>query len=117
MKIVKVVNVTKGVVIAHQARIAASLAQRMQGLLGTKGLGPDQALILKPCTSVHTFFMRFPIDVVFVDKKMCVIKTIPKMPSFRLSPFIWASSIAIELPAGKIAQSNTCRGDILEFRY
>jgi uncharacterized membrane protein (UPF0127 family) len=116
MKVVQVVNVTKGVLIAQQAELAVSLCQRLQGLLGRTGLSSDQALILKPCTSIHTFFMRFPIDVLFVDKNMRVIKIIQNILPNRLSPIVWASSMAIELPAGKIGQTDTHLGDLVELK-
>jgi len=116
MKVVQVFNVTKVVLIAQQAELAVSLCQRLQGLLGRTGLSSNEALILKPCTSIHTFFMRFPIDVLFVDRNMRVIKAIQNIPPNRLSPIVWASSMAIELPAGKIGSTNTQLGDLIEMK-
>ncbi|MFC1699600.1 DUF192 domain-containing protein [Candidatus Omnitrophota bacterium] len=114
MKTVKIVNVTKKTILAQEGKIAASLGQRMKGLLGRDGLAADQALVLKPCTSIHTCFMRFTIDVLFVDSKMKVIKLIQNIPPFRLSSIAWRSQMAIELPAGKIAQTNTQSGDLIQ---
>ena len=108
---VQIVNISKGIVIASKAQIATSMGQRMKGLLGRKGLAPDEALVLKPCSSIHTFFMRFPIDVLFVDKNVQIVRLIQNMPPYRFSPFVWASYLAIELPAGKISQTNTQIGD------
>jgi uncharacterized membrane protein (UPF0127 family) len=116
MKIVQIFNVSKGVLLAQQAELAVSLCQRLQGLLGRTGLSSDQALILKPCTSIHTFFMRFSIDVLFLDKNMRVIKIIQNIPPNRLSPIVWASSMAIELPAGRIGPTNTQPGDLIEMK-
>lgn len=116
METVRIFNVTKEVVIAQKAQLATSIGQRMKGLLGRSSLSADQALVLEPCTSIHTFFMRFPIDVLFLDKNMCIIKAIQNMPPSRLSPIIWASQMAIELPAGKISQTNTRPGDTIEIK-
>lgn len=116
METVQIFNVTKGVVIAQQARVGTSLGQRLKGLLGKANLLPDGALILNPCSSIHTFFMRFTIDVLFLDKQMRIIKIIQNMPAYRFSPIVWGSQMTIELPAGKIAQSSTQIGDLLEFK-
>lgn len=116
MQTVQIVNISKGIVIASKAQIAASMGQRMKGLLGRKGLAPDEALVLKPCSSIHTLFMRFPIDVLFLDKNVQIIRVIQNMPPYRLSPFVWASHLAIELPAGKISQTNTQIGDRLRIQ-
>ena len=88
----------------------------MRGLLGRVSLGLDEALILKPCNSIHTFFMRFPIDVLFLDKDMRVVKLIQDMSPNRLGPIIWRSRMAIELSSGKISQTNTQVGDIIELK-
>ncbi|MFC1632394.1 DUF192 domain-containing protein [Candidatus Omnitrophota bacterium] len=116
MKTIQIVNVTKETVVAQEGRIATSLGQRMKGLLGRDGLAADQALVLKPCTSIHTCFMRFTIDVLFLDKRMRVVKLIHSIPPFRLSAIAWTSQMAIELPAGKLAKTNTQLGDTIEFR-
>lgn len=116
MQTVQIFNVTRGVVIAQKAVLASSLGQRMKGLLGRSSLSLNEALILKPCASLHTFFMRFAIDVLFLDKDLQIIRLIQNMPPYRLSPIIWSSKMAIELPAGKISQTNTRIGDRIEFR-
>jgi uncharacterized membrane protein (UPF0127 family) len=116
MQTVQILNVTKEVVITQQARFATSLGQRMKGLLGQDSLVANEALILKPCSSIHTFFMRFAIDVLFLDKNMQIVRLVQDMPPNRLSPIVWASKMAIELPAGKISQTNTQVSDKVVFR-
>lgn len=96
--------------------MALTLDQRIRGLLGRNGLGPNEALILKPCSSIHTFFMRFPIDVLFVDREMQVVKAIHDLAPNRLTPLILSSHMAIELPSGKIKQTNTDTGDRIELK-
>ncbi len=116
MQTMQVFNVTKGVVIAQEAKLASSLGQRMKGLLGKRNLPANEALILKPCSSIHTFFMRFAIDVLFLDKNMQIVRLIQNMSPNRLSPTVWVSRMPIELPAGKISQTNTQIGDRLRIQ-
>lgn len=116
MKTTQIFNVTKGVVIAQEAQFAATFGERLKGLLGRSSLSDNQALILKPCTSIHTFFMRFAIDVLFLGKDNRIVKVVQNIHPNRLSPIVWASQMAIELPAGKITQTNTQTGDSIEFR-
>jgi uncharacterized membrane protein (UPF0127 family) len=116
MQVTQIVNLTKNVIIVQEAQLAVTLDQRMRGLLGRNSLGPNEALILKPCSSIHTFFMRFPIDVLFLDRDMQVIKVIHDLAPNRLSPLVLSSIMAIELPAGKVHQTNTQTGDKIELK-
>jgi uncharacterized membrane protein (UPF0127 family) len=116
MQTVQVVNISKNEVVAQEAQLAVTMNQRMKGLLGREGLKANEALILEPCSSIHTFFMRFPIDVLFLDKNMQVIRVIQNMVPNRLSPIVWVSRMAIELPAGKVSQTNTQIGDKIELK-
>lgn len=116
MDSVGVLNTSKNVLIAQEAYIAATMESRLRGLLGRASLGSNEALILKPCNSIHTFFMRFPIDVLFLDKDMKVVKTIQNMGPNKLGPIIWKSRIAIELSSGKISQTSTQVGDKIELK-
>lgn len=109
----KVTNLTKNTVIAQDLTVADSLFSRMKGLLGRKTLGKSQALLLKPCNSIHTFFMKFPIDVIFVGKNNVIVKVLSSVPPFRLSRVYFAASFAIELPAGTAMATSTKEGDII----
>ena len=112
----KIVNATKNSILAEAATVALSIGARTRGLLGKRELRPGQALVIKPCNSIHTFFMRFPIDAVFVDPGNKVVKTISAMRPFRLSGIYVKASFTIELPAGAIAKSSTQIGDTLAFQ-
>ena len=87
----------------------------MAGLLGKNEFYKGQALILDPCNSIHTLFMRFPIDVLFVDKNNRVVKAAPFVKTFRLTPVYFKSKFAVELPTGTIAATSTQEGDELSF--
>jgi hypothetical protein len=109
----KIINLTKNKVLSDDAILANALFQRIKGLLGRKDFRTGEALIIKPCNSVHTFFMRFPIDILFVDKNNRVIEVIPYLKPFRLTPVYFSASFVIELPAGTLKSSSTQEGDTL----
>jgi len=80
-------------------------------LLGRKGLNPGEALIMKPCKSIHTLFLNFPVDVLFVDKNNKVIALITSLKPWRVSAVYLRAEYAIELPCGMISKSLTTEGD------
>lgn len=73
---------------------------RMRGLLGRDGLGEGEGLLLKPCGSVHTLFMGFPIDVVFLDRELSVVAVRPEVPPWRTAGARGAK-VTLELAAGE----------------
>lgn len=109
----KIINKTKNTILAEEVIIANSLFKRTKGLLGRKEFKTGQAIILKPCNSIHTFFMRFPIDVLFVSKDNRVIKAISRLKPFQLTYIYWNATFAIELPAGIIQSTSTHQDDLL----
>ena len=110
----RIVNKTKNTILAEEVILADAAFKRIKGLLGKKELKIGKALVLKPCSSVHTFFMRFPIDVLFVDKDNRIIKIIPSLKPFRLTGVYFHAAFAIELPAGTIQSTLTYKGDTLQ---
>ncbi len=110
----KISNLTRNSLLADKAELAIGLGQRLKGLLGRHGLDKGEGLVIKPCSSVHTFFMRFAIDVIFVDKANQVAKTIEDMQPFRMSNPFLSAHLVIELPVGTIRKTNTRVGDRLE---
>ncbi len=109
----KIINQTKNTLLANRIVFAESFLKRSRGLLGIKEFNLGQALILKPCGSIHTLFMHFPIDVLFVDKNNKVIKAISNLQPFRLTPVYFNSALVIEIPVGTIQSSSTVKNDIL----
>ena len=87
---------------------------RLVGLLGRGSLPPGEALVIDPCSSVHTAFMRFPIDVLYVSRDGEVLKIAASMKPFRASAMARARCYVIELPSGTAAGTNTAVGDQLE---
>lgn len=111
----QIMNLTKNALLAENTTIADTLFKRIKGLLGRKDFNKGEALIIKPCNSIHTFFMRFPIDVVFVDAKKRVVKTISNMRPFRISGICLKARFSVELPAGSLQKTATQTGDTLHF--
>ncbi|WP_348262193.1 DUF192 domain-containing protein [Telmatobacter sp. DSM 110680] len=99
--------------LADKLEVAGSGPKRSKGLLGRKNLGPGEGLWIIPCEAVHTFFMQFPIDLVYLDRKYRVKKICAIVPAWRFSACLSAHSV-LELPAGTIQDSQTQVGDILE---
>jgi uncharacterized protein len=106
-------NLTRQTVLGEHVEVAGSGATRRKGLLGRNGLGAGEGLWIVPCESVHTFFMRFPIDLVYLDRKNRVRKVRHAVGPWRISACFTAHSV-IELPAGSVRQSGTVKGDVVE---
>ncbi len=109
----KIINQTKNTILAENAVMAQTPLARMKGLLARKELKQGEALILKPCNSIHMFFMRFAIDVIFVDKNNKVVHAVISIKPFRISNIYWRSVLAIELPTGTVQSSLTSQGDTI----
>ena len=105
-------NITRGTVLASSLEVADSGPARNKGLLNRDGLEPGGGLWIIPCQSVHTFFMRFPIDLVYLDARKRVRKVRSAVGARRISLCLTAQSV-IELPAGTIQETQTQRGDTL----
>ena len=106
-------NLTRNTELGTSIEIADTSAKRRTGLLKHSGLAPGEGLWILPCESVHTFFMKFPIDLVYLDKKRTVRKVRHAVQPWRMSACFTAHSI-IELPAGAARASGTVAGDQLE---
>jgi uncharacterized membrane protein (UPF0127 family) len=89
-----------GTVVCERCTVAATPLTRMKGLLGRSELPPGEGLLLRPASSIHTFFMRFPIDVVFLDRDLVVRKTVSGLKPWRLASARRARSV-LELAAGE----------------
>lgn len=110
-------NLTKGSTVARRLSLADTFGKRLRGLMGRAELPQGEGLLITPCNSIHTFFMRFPIDVLFIDEHRCVVHLIPALKPYRLSPLVRAARSVVELPAGTIARTRTETGDRLGLRH
>jgi uncharacterized membrane protein (UPF0127 family) len=102
-----------GRVLCERCFVADSAVARMRGLLGRSGLESGEGLLLRPASSVHTFFMRFPIDVVFLGRDGEVLKVAERVPAWRTAAARGAKAV-VELPAGEAARRALRVGDRLD---
>ena len=110
----RVINLTNNAVLADKVKLADTFLSRLVGLLNRKSLENGEALILKPATSIHTFFMRFTIDVIFLDKNGRIIGILPSIRPFRISPIYFKSKLVIELPNDTLKMTKTQLGDMTQ---
>lgn len=107
-------NITRGAELARAADVADTSKKRRTGLLKHTSLPAGEGLWIVPCEGVHTFGMKFPIDVLFLDRKRKVLKIRAGMARARIAFCLRAHSV-LELPAGTAAATGTLPGDQLEF--
>lgn len=108
-------NATRKTVVSDQCWFANTVLRRMVGLLNRKTLKPGEGLLIDRCYGIHTIGMRFPIDVLFLDRDLCVIRAVAGLPPFRTSAVRHAVYV-LELPVGAILGSRTEPGDQLQIR-
>lgn len=98
----KCIHVKTGTVLAGQVEPARTFGARLLGLMGRNGLEPNAALLLEPCPQVHTCFMRFNIDVIFLDANNCVVAVVENLKPWRMSRFYASARRTLELPGGTL---------------
>jgi uncharacterized membrane protein (UPF0127 family) len=101
--------------VCERCLLAETPLARLKGLLGRAGLERGEGLLLRPASSIHTFFMRFPIDAVWVDRELNVLKVSPELGPWRTAACRGAKGV-IELPAGFAAERGLKAGDALRLR-
>lgn len=111
----QIVNVSRDQNLAVEAKVAGTFWTRLVGLLNRSEFGMGEGLVIKPCNSVHTYFMRFPIDVAFLDSKYQIVHIIENMTPFHFGPIVKSAAFVVELPAGVVRLTNTQIGDELKF--
>ena len=111
----RVVNRTRDTVLAERCDKAAPF-RRGIGLMGRASLPSGGGLIIQPCNSVVSFFMRFSIDVLFLDEKGKVLYLLKPLVPWRTSKIVRGSKLVVELPSGTIDHSQTEIGDLVEIQ-
>jgi uncharacterized protein len=109
-----ITNLDKKTWLATKIRRADTFLTRLIGLLKRKSLRPEEALWLVPGKAVHTVGMKFPIDVIFIDKHRKVVGLVPSMAPNRATRFYLGAHSVLELPKGTILKSRTETGDRLD---
>jgi len=100
MREVKVIRKSDHRLVASQCMVAEGPWERMKGLLGHSHLASGQGMWIEPCNNVHTFFMKFAIDVVYLNWEGQILRIIKKMEPWRTHLPVWSGRVALELPAG-----------------
>jgi uncharacterized protein len=106
-----IVNTTRDTTLAADARRADSFVERGRGLMFSDPLPQGGGLVIEPCNSIHMFFMRFPLDIVFVDGQGKVVFMYKGIKPWRVGRIVRGAKAAIELPTGVIESSQTQLGD------
>lgn len=105
----------EGRVLAPRVAKADDAASRSKGLLGRDSLDAAEGLWIVPCPMIHTFFMRFPIDVLFLTRDLTVARVIENLKPWRLSPWVLSAHSVLELKGG-VLRGTVRAGDRLEMR-
>ncbi|MDX1493931.1 MAG: DUF192 domain-containing protein [Longimicrobiales bacterium] len=115
MDTVRVVQDGSGVGVAAKVAVADSWWRRLRGLLGRPRLGNDEGMLLLGCSSVHTVGMRYAIDVAFLDKEGRVVRSIAGLEPLKVGIGGEDAAHALELPAGRLAETGTTSGVLLSW--
>ena len=109
------VNATKKTILSDRCHFANTVLKRRVGLLNRRHLAEGEGLLLDRCYGVHTFGMRFPIDVLFLDKDLHVIRAVKALPPYRTS-IVRKAVYVLELPVGALELTRTEEGDQIQIR-
>lgn len=109
MRVARVERVDDGAVVCDRCELADGVWSRTRGLLGRAGLEAGQGMLIRPAGSVHTFFMRFPIDCVFLDEELRVVAVRAAVPPWRAASARGAKA-TLELPAGEASRAGVAPG-------
>lgn len=115
MKIIEIKNKETKEIIANKIGLANTMFSRFIGLISKKSIDENEGILLTPCNSIHMMFMKFPIDVVFLDKRNKVIKIIENIQPWKISPIVFKAQSVLELSSGTVSKKNIKIDDILDF--
>jgi uncharacterized membrane protein (UPF0127 family) len=110
-----VTDATRNTILADQCNTADTFFARFRGLQLKRDLPKGCGLLITPCNSVHMFFMRFPIDVIFIDGNHIILYVQECIKPWRISKVVKGSKSVLELPAGTASYAAAKPGDRLEF--
>jgi len=105
-----------GTTLIERVEPQLSLRGRMKGLLGRRSLEPGRAMFLSPCSSVHTFFMKFNLDLVFLDRSLAVCRVVRNVPPSRIVFGGWGARSVLETGAGWLTEQAVMPGDRIELK-
>ena len=109
MKTVRASNLTRGTIVAETVEVASDPWSRFWGLMGRRDLAAGRGILITPCSSIHMFFMRFPIDVVYLDPSRRVKRIVGSLKPWRISWCRGADAV-LEAPAGWAGEAGLGEG-------
>jgi uncharacterized protein len=109
----RIENLTRHTTLVEQGRVADNFLTKFRGLMGVRTLPQGAGLLITGCNSVHTHFMRMPIDVLYVDESHRVVDIDPAMAAWRIGRTRKGAAYVVELPSGTVAQTQCTVGDQL----
>ncbi len=110
----RLVHPRSGRVLVERLMVPRTFVGRGVGLMLRRELPPGQGMWITPCNGIHMFLMRFPIDAVFVDRRMRVARVYSRLRPWRVVPWVFRAHSVLELPAGAVADLDLRRGEELE---
>lgn len=110
-------NITTNVKICSNVLAATSFFKRFKGLMFTKELPQDFSIFIKPCGQIHTFFMNYNIDVLYLDKDNIILDTDENLEPGKIGKKVKGAVSVIELPGGKISKTGIKAGQALEITF
>lgn len=106
-------NLTRSTTIADRAGLADRMLERMRGFIGRRTLARGEGLVLGPCNGIHMFFMRIPLDVLFLNRHNQVVCSVSGLPTWSVLPWVRGAARAVEVPVGTVHETRTAVGDLL----
>lgn len=104
---------SNGLILCHKMRVASNIFSRMKGLMFSTSLPDCDGFLISPCNSIHTFFMLYPIDVIFLDKDFKIVKVIYDLSPWRMTWVYFKARHVLEMKAGTL-EKNLRAGDAVE---
>ena len=114
-RLCRATEASTGAVVADRLRVADTHWTRLRGLIGSRELAAGEGLWIRPCRQVHMFWMRYPIDVLFLDSEGRVIALHHRLPPNRFSRLVPRAEGVLELPASTLESTGTNLGDTVCF--
>jgi len=109
----RIENLTRKTTLVEQGRVATNFFTKFRGLMGVRHLPPGDGILIAGCNSVHTHFMRIPIDVLYIDENNCVVDIDPSMATWRIGRTRKGAAAVVEVPSGTTARTHSAIGDQL----
>ena len=109
----RLIEAGSGRVVVEDLELAKSSWSRFMGLMGKRSLERGRGLWIEPCNSIHMFFMRFAIDVLFLDRQRRVKKVMLNLKPWRISPIVFGARTVVELPAGTLVDRNLVGSELI----